>query len=328
MNIQDLQPSDVLLFSYVPGDKLSEAIMYLTGCGISHAAMAYRVNGKIIEEVGAEGTDPGGVEIGDASVRFSGRTITVRRSTRAGGNFLKVLDAADKYYEIGEPFGMTNLVMAGLLLIYKKLPHLASPIFGDVVMNLLKAIAQKLELAMDQKKYPGKQPMFCSQFVFQCFQDAGASCALTIKDGLLEGDALGVRHPAKSLLEQALAGGAQPQAGITLMNSPVASDASPAIEDLLEKLVEQLSAAPLPVNGAITSAPGLLAAVAAFGETLKRALGADAGLSGLSVLKAQQACFVTPADLYEHCPDLQTLGTIPDATQAPAAAKEMATQQG
>lgn len=318
LSLQELNPADVLLFSGVQDDWISRAIMALTGSPISHAALWYRDGVNIIEEVGAEGTNPGGVEINPATTRFEGRNITVRRSIRAtqsmGPNTLPVLDAADVYKEKGEPFAMSNLVIVGILLLYKKLPHTMPPALQSIVTSILEKLAQKLMDEINEHKTPGKQPMFCSQFAFQCYQDAGPNYQLRIVNGLL---LKGTAQPARNLLDHALA---QPieswvptHFGMSGMSATHTEARS--MEELLHQLVDLIE------NGALEQEtpgnaldPKLMNAVKAFAQAIHATYGNGTSVSGLTesltFAKSQEACFVTPADLYSNCPDLVTIGTI------------------
>ena len=50
MDIKDLKPGDVLLFSGEKGSFISEAIMFLTNSPVSHAALVYSDPANIVEE--------------------------------------------------------------------------------------------------------------------------------------------------------------------------------------------------------------------------------------------------------------------------------------
>ncbi|MCP4214213.1 MAG: hypothetical protein GY765_06130 [bacterium] len=51
IGIKDLKPADILLFSGVERDFISEAIMFLTDSIVSHAGMSYKEYDKIVDAV-------------------------------------------------------------------------------------------------------------------------------------------------------------------------------------------------------------------------------------------------------------------------------------
>lgn len=301
MKIQDIHPADVLCFSVLEGDLISRLIAKLTGCAVSHTALGYSKNGQIIEEVGAEGSDPGGVEINEAAPRFSGRTVTVRRLARAPTSMSPVLDAADTY--IGQPFGVANLITVGLLLIYQKRAHMP-PLMQEVVTLVLEKIADEIMSDVNKHRHPGRQPMFCSQFAFQCYQDAGAGYDLHIVDGvLLKGR--GAQPQAQSLLDAALAYDFVENVGDT-----------PALREELDELLLRLEVSlstelelSRGTEPCVAPDPRILRAVRTFAEAVCSAYDPNCARA-LALLKQQEAHFVTPADLYQNCPDLTTVGTI------------------
>lgn len=307
MTIDDLEPGDVLLFSPEPHSRISAAIVLLTGAPVSHAALAYRPSTSLVEAT------PPNVREAVAAERFPGRTITVRRPGPVGP-IDPVLDAATRYLDAAEPYPMANLYLVGMLLLYKRFTP--SSATQKVMLKVFRRLAESVMRAIDERDYPGKLPMVCSQLVFQCFEDAGDAYALRIEGGLFA-------SPATSLLEQAIARPPAPSA--SLMASAHESD-SETEEDLAAELVDALRAAE-PDGAGLTSSsepldPELAEAIHQFAAAVHRASRSDAPADpaeGLALLAGQEACFVTPADLLVHCPDLETVGEI----AMPAAAERV-----
>ncbi|NIP42816.1 MAG: hypothetical protein GWN61_11880, partial [candidate division Zixibacteria bacterium] len=107
----------------------------------------------------------------DARARFKGNTIHVVRLDDRPESMDSVLDAARGYLNDKEPYGIGNLVLLGLILIYQRFT-LHSDMQG-VIIKLLKLITNEVIKIIDKYAYDGKQPMVCSQLVFQCYEDGG-----------------------------------------------------------------------------------------------------------------------------------------------------------
>ena len=322
MDIKDLRPGDVLLFSGEKGSYISEAIMFLTDAPVSHAALAYEPSSSIVEET------PPAVQVNEAAARFPGRTISVMRHTPAQPNYTPVLDAAKGYLNNEEPYGKSNLYLVGLLLIYRKFtPHTA---LQRIIIKILKKVTASIINYFNEHKYPGKLPMVCSQFVYQCYEDAGPAYQLTIKGGVL-GPTLMTAMPFPSLIDQAIARvrsdttpafrsfvGAN--VGLALTAPEAQSD-----EALAKELLEALHAAPtLALETAPALQEALVVAIHEFGQAIQmvrtgavppidelaQANALRMASTGIAQLKAEEAYFVSPGDLLLHCPSLALAGTI------------------
>lgn len=317
MEIKDLQPGDVLLFSGEKGSFISEAIMFLTDAPVSHAALTYTPSSSIVEET------PPAVQVNEAAERFPGRTISVMRHTPAQSSYTPVLNAATGYLNNEEPYANANLYLVGALLIYRKFtPHTA---LQQVIIRILKKITSAIIDYYNEHKYPGKLPMVCSQFVYQCYEDAGPGYRLPIVGGVL-GTALRAETPTPSLIDQAIArvrNDATPtfrsflgaNVGLALTAPEPQSDEELA-RDLLAALRAEAAAAPLE--------DALVVAIHEFGQAvqmvrtgttppvdeLAQANALRMPSNGLAQLKAEEAYFVAPGDLLLHCPALKQVGTI------------------
>jgi len=319
MDIKDLKPGDVLLFSGEKGSFISEAIMFLTNSPVSHAALVYSDPGSIVEET------PPAVQVNPAGKRFEGRTVYVNRLKQAPGSLSPVLEAATGYVNDDEPYAMSNLYLVGLLLIYKKFS--ASTPVQKAMIKVLKRLTAHIIDYINQRKEPGKLPMVCSQFVFQCFEDAGGEYKLHIQ------------NPVLALAAEV----AQPASLLDLTIQRLKQDRSPAFRSLLSAVAEaEVAAAPEESDeqlaeellqalqaGQTAEAAGiedeLVLSVTRFcsaahasitnrmpaPEALLRANQLGAAPDALGFFKSEQAYFVTPADLLDHTDSLTRVGTIP-----------------
>lgn len=305
MKIDELKPGDVLLFS---GDKesfISKAIMYLTDAPVSHAALSYTTSDEIVEEV------PPAVCVSDAEESFEGRDIYVMRpeNMATGG----VVEAAAQYLNDEEPYPDSNLYMVGLILIYRKI--MPGRILQKAIIKILRKLTSGIIDFINKRKYAGKTPMVCSQFVYQCYKDAGHK--LNIKGGVI----LEAAVPGGSILDQVterirtdaayreetLLSAGQPS-GFEEM--PVQSD-----EELARELMDALEGAE---EGPAELERDFVMSVHEFSHAVyMHQTGAAETLTapahsteGLELLKENEAYFVTPGDLLKYCEDLKQKGMI------------------
>ncbi|GAB6041396.1 hypothetical protein [Endothiovibrio diazotrophicus] len=328
IEISDLRPADILLFSGVEGDWISEAIMYLTESKVSHAGMSYRQYREIIDQV------PPTVRVAEAAPAFRGRTIYVNRYDGPERELAPVLDAARGYLNDETPYAWGNLVLLGLLLIYKKFTPGGA--LRRVMIEIFKKLAAEIITYINQGLHPGKLPMVCSQFVYQCYQDAGAGYRLKIDNGNLVGVSLLGEEGAWSLLDQVIArtravDSAERRAYLA---GPAVSELGEAPvrswDELAEALVEALRGEEAGRGEAGVRAAGealedeLVGAVYQFAEAyhalvsgvpadfggLAKAVERGGSADALGFLKLEEAYFVTPADLLERCTNAKRVGVI------------------
>lgn len=295
MNIEELKVGDVVLFSPAAGSTLSEAIVLLTGAPVSHAAMCYEDNTQIIES-----TIPR-IAVGVAKERFKDRTIHVMRFNKSVDNFQPVMSAATGYLNQEEPYPESTLYVLGGVLLYKKLSP--DTIKSRFVLQILKLLAKELIEKINNKKFPGKKPMVCSQFVFQCFQDAGSPYTLNIKDGnLLKGALDNGSEKSYSLAELAVNHEPKLYQHHDLLKSND-DDLSQLFEDFKNNRDRTVAKEDvLDAVHHVLQAHHALANEIAFEDATSH--------QGMQLLKHQDAVFVTPADLLQHCPELNEVGEI------------------
>lgn len=177
MLVEDFQAGDILLFKIDKNsDWISRAISLLTNSDVSHAALYM---GKSI--LSDEGLD--GLACHQIANDMTGRPVYVER-LNPNLDMTPVLLAANKMIGQQEPYNKLALVQLGLLLLYKK----EFPI-DSLDRLLLKWVFDAATVAINEYSHkifsPGKEPMVCSQYVYQCYQDAGADYQLLIQNPLL-----------------------------------------------------------------------------------------------------------------------------------------------
>jgi len=150
----------------------------LTGDDYSHSALVTRDKETIVEQ-----TPP---KIRHAPIedykRFAGRALTVSRLRDV--ELEPVHKSADVYYDEGQPYGNAELAWVGFLLLLKHPSALLDRrLYNAIYTFLKKAVASKKEA--DVKNDSKTKPMFCSQFVYQCYDDGGQT--LKIRNRALGG---------------------------------------------------------------------------------------------------------------------------------------------
>jgi hypothetical protein len=324
MNVDDLKPGDVLLFSGEKGSLISEAIMLLTGAPVSHAALAFRDPRKIVEET------PPAVAVHGAEARFQGRTIYVNRLESKPDDLTPVLDAAQAYVNSEEPYAMSNLYLVGLLLLYRCFTP--NTLTKQVMIRILKTLTAKILDYMHERRTPGKHPMVCSQFVYQCFEDAGGPYCLDLRQPLLRSAPLSAKEGSapvadeESTLDRVLRhveerGGAELAKQVCQVVAAPRTGATDGSED---ELITELYAAlrSEDTTDGVDPEDDLVGAVGAFAEAVFEAqAGSGSGVAGvganeersvaaLHYMRAAQAEFVTPGDLLDRCKNLKRVGVI------------------
>jgi hypothetical protein len=310
MNISDLKQGDVLLFSPEKGSFISWAITYLTNSNVSHAAMYYNdMQHSIIEET------PPQVAVNNAEKRFKDRTIYVKR-LKNDLPMTPVIDVATSYLNNEEPYDEAGLYIVGILLIYKNFSP--NNLAQKVIVKILKKLTAEIVKVIDDHQYPDKEPMVCSQFVAQCYANAGSEYELNIQNGTIDKVAI---NSTGSVIEQVL--------DIVRSNKVVATqpllmtkrevddgDAFSA-EELCKEL--QMALTSKTADATINLSDELVSAVSQFayahqvrnsgGKLLANNKECEAD-SFLQKLKDDENMFTFPSDLMDHCTNLIQVGVI------------------
>lgn len=315
MNIDDLVTGDVALFAPEKGSFISKAIVWLTGAPVSHAAMVYSDVSpvKLVEET------PPAVRISLAAQRFPGRKISVMRFT-SDIPLKPVIEVSSGFVNNEEPYAMDNLYLVGIVLLYRKVSP-SGPV-QRVILKILKKLTVEIMEYLDKHKYPDKEPMVCSQMVYECFQQAGTDYHLKVNSPLVQAKkALLAAEPA-SLLGHALthtpAAAAATRSSVSMLTRLKEASPDQDHESLARELLDALEAeGNLPKRA--TDEAGiqteLLDAVHDFGQVLDAAknrlpVAQATAKKGLSTLSSAASTFVTPADLLLHTSNLKNVGAI------------------
>lgn len=308
MNIDELKQGDVLLFSPEKGSFISWAITFLTNSNVSHAAMFFNEDDKtIIEET------PPQVAVNKADERFKERTIYVKR-LKSSLTMTPVINQSKTYLNNKEPYDDVGLYMVGILLLYKKFTP--DTLQQRTIIKILKKITSAVTKYINKYKYPDKTPMVCSQFVAQCYAGAGNEYELIIENGTLDA----VAEPTESILDQVLdivknqkVRSTQPLLMATNdigiweqessehlckeLQSVMTSKAQNATDELSDEFIDavaQFSYIHHIVSSGITKADPNLCEAHHF----------------LQKLHDDENMFTFPADLMDHCTNLEQVGTI------------------
>lgn len=297
LSLNDLHPADVLLFSPEKKSFISWAITFLTNAPISHAAMYFETcPPTIVEET------PPQVTTNPAEKRFKGRTIHVYRHTTASP-LTPVTQAARQHLNNQEPYDHAGLYMVGLLLMYKKF-SITSP-KQQVIIRILKKLTATITQFIQQQQTPGKHPMVCSQFVAQCFDDAGSAFRLQFRHATQLDSAIG-----ETLLDKAADWMKQRQVTFNQydMNAEPETASDEALCEALHHAFMDNNTQPTP---AMTDA--LAEAIYYFAQAHASLLDLDTTVrrfDPLAALRTNQNMFVSPGDLMRHCTNLTPIGIV------------------
>ena len=310
MDIQKLEAGDVLLFSAEKGSFISWAITFLTNAPVSHAAMFYDVSKQLIIE-----ESPPQVATNNALERFKDREITVRR-LKDKLPMVPVIDVAGTYLNDADPYDQSGLYFVGLLLLYRKFTPSSAK--QRVMIRIFKKITASIVDYIHKHQSPGKAPMVCSQFVAQCYANAGPEYKLQFKGGLLQKS--GTAHlDEKNLIEQVLE--KLDQAELPQPQRLLASALDPEKDVFLsgENLCQELKEAFLDEsdNVSVSISDEFTEAVAQFAYAHKLAItGQVLELSEQNVpqllrdLNDYENMFTTPGDLLTACESLKDVCVI------------------
>lgn len=332
MNINELKPADILLFSGEKGDFISDAIIWLTDSPVMHAALSYiesdQSRDQIVEAI-PDGVSKSRLDMN--SPRFKGRRIYVKRLKKQPESMTPVINIATEY--LGTPYATSNFYLIAMILLYKKFtPDTLGKLKWIIIKIFEKLTANIIDFINEM---PSKTPMVCSQFVYQCYQEAGEDYHLQIKNGCLINDSVteseeklslidSMRKHPKIMTSQQLLAMRENQANLTLKNKPEQSEQELA-QELLETLQAKdknllLATAEIPedLDEELILAAHELGAKIYQANTIQRSQHSELLQSSvprnidkfLSYLKEQQAYFVTPGDLFNHCENLIQIGCI------------------
>lgn len=169
MKKEDLRSGDVILFPPHKGDFIAWAIAFLTDGEVNHAALCYPNPAgelQVAESILKDGLvlNPFPQTI---NIDYPLRIARLKNQT----DLTPVLKAAENYLNQKNSYPNFNLGLLGVLLLFKKFAP--TTLQNKIIYQFAALVAVKLMKFIQQQKHPGHCPMSCSQFVAQCFTDAG-----------------------------------------------------------------------------------------------------------------------------------------------------------
>ena len=317
LNVSKLKAGDIMSFDGERDengklDPLSHLIMILTDSEVSHGGLYIQEDPPAMADAALSGLHAHLV----ADKGNPLRPVHICRLKMADQlDLTPVIEAANKYIKDDLVYPMPNLILLGMILVYKNISHVS--LKQKVIIGLLKIITAKIKSILEDKKYEGKHPMICSEFVYQCYLDASKKdprLKLNLKNGDLQ---LSLRHRTSiTLLDHYIDYRSSEQRFFTSNDEPIEKSLfGNKIEDIEENESELLQMA----------IKGVHDKDRLFGENKDLSLAvqdfliAHQQLKGTPIssfknlidnAKEQQAFFVTPNDLLCHISNADNLGKL------------------
>lgn len=196
MEKKDLRPGDILLFP--PNEWIGKAIVAITKGSISHVAI-YNGDQDGKASIAHSHLEGAAYMLFDLFLKDAGRCYVRRHEKQS--DLSPVLQAAGKYIQAKNHYPFANIFLLGMLLVSKRFSKniLHSKIFYNFLLNVTHKILPKLDTHPELGK--GKHGMSCSQFVTQCFSDAGKDYAIKFKAILCQYESVSPESDEMSLLE-------------------------------------------------------------------------------------------------------------------------------
>lgn len=176
IGIENLRVGDILVFPAPEGSKLSQAIALLTDSSVSHAALMYKIEDELLI---AESTLEG--------IRLTplpDEMPFIRRYHLNAEELNKLLNSIEYYIQDKTDYAYIDLVLLGILLVYKKFSK--KTLTNKIFYTFLEYIARLLAETVNNLLSKGKNPMVCSQYVAQCYLDA--ECPLKFNKMVVDWD--------------------------------------------------------------------------------------------------------------------------------------------
>lgn len=332
MKKTDLRAGDVILFPPHKGDFIAQAIAFLTDGEVNHAALCYP-DGEILKV--AESILKDGLVLDPFAEHIESKYPLRICRLRDILDVTPVLEAAKRYLDEKNAYPNFNLGLLGVLLVFKKFaPHTWK---NKIVYEFCTWVAEKLMELVREKKYSGKHPMSCSQFVSQCFTDAGDKYDLQFDSLIVNFEtkkqsfthSLTVQNEV-SLLDLLSQSEDLEICGTNLMEnsfSTVKEDESQLVSDFIQ-VVTELNAIPLHMaknvqtkslevgdvqNVSISKINKMTANLVLSLYELQQGSSATSIKEAISFLKSSTArnYFVSPQDLLVNCPkSLEYVGNL------------------
>ncbi len=170
----DLHDADVLLFPPNKNSIISQLISIITNSPVSHATMYNGQNQLIQETLPCAGVDG----LTDELINKYG--ISVMRFNSKVDSMDKVLARARYYVAQKAPFAKLDLLPVGVFILLKQ--QIISSALRPLLILLMQKVIAEIIYFINSKAYPDSTPMTCSQFVYNCYREAGEEYVLKINN--------------------------------------------------------------------------------------------------------------------------------------------------
>jgi len=306
MDVKDLKPGDILLYSPDKWASIGGLISIFTLSPVCHAGLymgVYEGEGKVAEE----GFD--GLKQYNLSDSFGHRRIYVRRLPKI--NVMDpVIKVAQGYLGHREKYGKWDILLLAASILSTDFEKLAVIFQLDIDtkwmewVECLRAAAKNaawlLKLFYDKT---GHHPMICSQFVYTCYDEAGDDYKLNVIPSVQSGNTL-LSH-AEKYAPKAVS---LPQGIFTEFFIEEVHKAIVKIcEEFMKILFQQRTAAAASVPGVTGLPEDVLETLKSLDDALRAGEDSDKNLLGdpsfISYL-------IKPSDLYDRCINTEPVGII------------------
>lgn len=305
----DLQQGDILIFPAPKDSWLSQSIALLTGSQVSHAALMYEVGEK---QTLAEATI-GGIKYTPLPNEFP---FVYRYDNISKEQQEKLVHVMQSYVAEGNDYGYSDLVLLGILLLYKQFSK--KTLSNKLLYLFILLISIPLQKAVSKLISKGKHPMVCSQFAAQCYTDA--ECDLKFRRMIIdygEIDRVMLNTTSKKQKEGIW------QTAINLFSnirehSQLIFEKKNIQDGFLQLLTEEKGNLDssndnkLQLGGSIFSVPSLAGPARRLAQILEPILAHQKSIltrNGSSVSTIRNF-FVTPADLLINCDNIKEIGQL------------------
>lgn len=317
LNVSKLKAGDIMTFDGERDeqgnlDPLSHLIMILTDSEVSHGGLFIQENPPAMADAALSGLHAHLVaDKGDPL-----RPVHICRLKMADQlDLAPVIEAAEKYLKDDLVYPMPDLILLGMILVYKNVSHVS--LKQKVIIGLLKIITAKIKSILEDKKYEGKHPMICSEFVYQCYLDASKKdprLKLILKNADLQ---LSLRHRTSiTLLDHYIDYRFSQQKFFASNEEPIEKSLFENVNEDIEENESQLIQ--MAIKG-IHDKDRLFGENESLSLAVQNFLIAEQELRGKPIhsfkslidnAKEQQAFFVTPNDLLCHISNADNLGKL------------------
>ena len=317
LNVSKLKAGDIMTFDGERDeqgnlDPLSHLIMILTDSEVSHGGLFIQEDPPAMADAALSGLHAHLVaDKGDPL-----RPVHICRLKMADQlDLTPVIEAAEKYLKDDLVYPMPDLILLGMILVYKNVSHVS--LKQKVIIGLLKIITAKIKSILEDKKYEGKHPMICSEFVYQCYLDASKKdprLKLILKNADLQ---LSLRHRTSiTLLDHYIDYRFSQQKFFASNEEPIEKSLFENVNEDIEENESQLIQ--MAIKG-IHDKDRLFGENESLSLAVQNFLIAEQELRGKPIhsfkslidnAKEQQAFFVTPNDLLCHISNADNLGKL------------------